>query len=201
MRPLQSLMSTTLALTFLVSWVSRSTAAEVCKQEPKLVSDEQKRISLFLPESVRKTIQADFPDFRAPSHADMKGLWATESEPGSLPYFAHGDFNGDARQDFTLVLAGQKADWFVIFHGSAGCTHLVGYKAGRSLPEEMTLQSVLVRTIPKGEEKVIESTGPGGKGISAVQVRDRCTRMDNCWRKRFPGSLQGSQIRAPRFWQ
>ena len=171
MHPVRNLMSTMPVLIFLVSLVCRSAAADACKQEPKLVSDEQKRVSLFLPESVPKTIRADFPDFRIPGQSDMKGLWATETEPGSLPYFAQGDFNGDGRQDFALVLAGQKDYSFVIFHGEADCTFSVGYKTTLPFNEGITLQSVFIRTIPKGEEKVIESIGPGGKAVESVRYK------------------------------
>lgn len=137
-------------LVFLAWFAVPSNAADACKQEPKLVSDEQRKLSLVLPDSVREFIHAKFPDLRVPGQSDMKGLWATETEPGSLPYFAKGDFNGDGRMDFALILASEKEYWLVIFHGE-GCAYTIGYKTGGFAG--VALQTVFLRTIPKGTKE------------------------------------------------
>jgi hypothetical protein len=139
-------------LVILLFWASPSKGAEACNK-PRLVSDQKKSIWLFLPESVQETIRSTFAGLAVPGASDMKGLWATETKPGSLPYFAEGDFNGDGRQDFAVVLSNEKEFWLVIFHGQAECSFTVGHKIGgyTGIP----LQSVFLRTIPKGQEEVI----------------------------------------------
>jgi hypothetical protein len=120
------------------------------------VSDEHKKTSLLLPDTVHELIRAKFPGFRVPDQSDMKDLWASETEPGSLAYFDQGDFNGDGRNDFALLLTKDKEYWLVIFHRQQDCTYTIGYKTGGYA--DVPLQSVFLRTIPKGnEEKVAEN--------------------------------------------
>jgi hypothetical protein len=156
---------------FLAGMMTWSVAAETCKENPRVMTDEQKRISLFLPDSVREMIRLKLPDLKVPGPSDVKGLWATETPSGSLPYFAQGDYNGDGRKDFALVLSDQKDYWLVVFQQATDCTYSVAYKTGGSFSEGITLQSVFVRTIPKGEEKVMQSIGPGGKQVESMKYK------------------------------
>jgi len=147
---------------------SQSRATGECKHA-KLISDEQKQVSLFLPESAQTLIRQTFPDLHVPGKLDMKDLWVTDTEPGSLPYFVRGDFNGDGREDFALVLAGEKQFWIAIFQGRADCTYTVGYRTGPY--GDTPLQSVFLQVIPKGEEKAFQSIGPDGKTVESLRYK------------------------------
>jgi hypothetical protein len=153
MRVVSRKIRTLLALVVCMCFVPRALAADVCKEKPKIVTDEQKRISLVLPESARQSIHSSFPDLDVPGTTEMKGLWATETKPGTLPYFSSGDFNGDGHQDIALILMNAKELWLVVLHGEAGCTYSVGYKMGPYT--NIAPQRVFLRTIPKGQEEVM----------------------------------------------
>jgi len=139
-------------LIFFIGITSRSVATDVCKNRPKLTASAQKRTSLFLPTSVRGLLHATLPDLSVPDQTDLKGLWATEAKPGSLPYFEEGDFNGDGRRDFTILLRNAKEFWLVILHGESGCNYTIGYKLGPYT--DIDLQKVFLRVVPKGQEEV-----------------------------------------------
>ncbi|MGA8222311.1 MAG: energy transducer TonB [Candidatus Acidiferrales bacterium] len=136
-----------------------SDALKACTEKPKLVQADNKGMSLSLPESVGETIRLKFPGLRIPGERDMKDLWATETAPGTLPYFAEGDFNGDGREDFALLLANEKEYWLVIFHRGADCSYSVGYKnGGFQFQEGIVLQDIFLRTVPKGKDEVLGSS-------------------------------------------
>lgn len=170
--------SLTAVCVIFTSHIPRSLASEPCKQDRQWLRTEASTMSLSLPDSIQNMIRSEFPAFRIPGQSDMKGAWATDTEPGKLPYFAEGDFNGDGLCDFALVLAGEREYRLVIFHAKPDCSYSVGYKTSHPWSQDVTLQNVFIATIPKDEEKKVESIAPGDKVVESVKYHFKTDALE-----------------------
>jgi len=125
---------------------------------PTIKQEEGKPI-LVLPERFRTFLEDYFPDYRLPGPGDMTGEWASFRK--TVPYAAWGDFDGDKRIDYALILLGQDRWRLVELHQTPdGFFKEADIEGGLPGHEEFTIGSdpreYHVFVVPAGEKLYIE---------------------------------------------
>jgi hypothetical protein len=114
---------------------------------------------LVLPEQIRIFLENYFPDYRLPGPEDMTGAWAKFRT--TVPYAAWGDFDGDSRIDFALILLGHERWRLVELHQTPdGFFKEVDIEGSLPGNEEFTIGSdprdYHVFIVPAGKKLILE---------------------------------------------
>lgn len=72
--------------------------------------------NIILPDSLIQFVKRNIPDFHIPTKKDMHGNWAAYIKTGELPFMCKGDFDGNGKVDFALLLIGTEEWRLFSFH-------------------------------------------------------------------------------------
>lgn len=97
----------------IINFLSALPACRAKDNVPSVKQEAGKPV-LVLPERIRIFLEDYFPDYRLPGPQDMTGEWASFRK--TVPYAAWGDFDGDKRIDYALILLGRERWRLVELH-------------------------------------------------------------------------------------
>ncbi len=118
------------------------------------ISKSEQGMVLNLPQSVIDSLRRDFPGFRVPATADVKGAWASEWARGVPAFAAWGDYDGNRLTDVAILLLGEGEWKFVVLNqvslGQYTSRILNGGPITQSPVNLGRPEAIVLRTLPKG---------------------------------------------------
>jgi hypothetical protein len=127
-----------------------------------------------LPPALETAIARDFPELRVPTARDRRGAWTEPSR--ETPYRGSGDFDGDGRADFVLILISPRRWTLAVYLQDARRTFRLAPPPAQALPEHLGAGAPYahwVRVLRAGSPYAFtrEEAGHGYTGKSSHTVR------------------------------
>jgi hypothetical protein len=118
------------------------------------ISRSEKGMALNLPQAVIDSVRRDFPGYRVPATADLKGAWASEWAKGVPAFAAWGDYDGNRLTDVAILLLGEGEWKFVVLNqvslGQYKSRILNGGPITQSAVNLGRPEAIVLKTLPKG---------------------------------------------------
>ncbi len=145
----------------------------------------QEEGTLKLPFALEKILCERLSDWRLPTRSDFTGRWEGFLMKQQVPFASKGDFNGDGKEDLTLMLIGTGSWKVVVFiktRDSYKLMELKGFPGGKNFFRDNPPQDFLLQTIKR------KSNQAGGCRFDALvlsSLKNPESLIRFCWNPKY----------------
>ena len=127
-------------------------------EEPRPSSAAARIAAPALPDGLRSAVERDFPGLHAPRWRDQLGS---------------GDFDGDGRADFALVLVGERGSTLAIYFQDARRGFRLAWPQDRDAPDARASEGSSLRVVRAGSPYLFtrQVSGSGFRGTTSSSFR------------------------------